>query len=264
MGSVDYPKGKRLAGRVAIITGAARGMGASFARAMVAQGAKVVLGDVLDEEGLSLEAELGASAAYVHLDVTDREHWRHGIDRAVDQFGRLNVLVNNAGILTQGTIGEISQRDWVRTIGVNLTGAFNGIQAALPALRQNAPSSIINISSIAGIKGYPGLAAYTASKFGMRGLTKSVALDLAEAGIRCNSVHPGAVITPMTTGMDMSQSHVAMKRAGHPHELAHVVVFLASEESSYCTGAEFVADGGETAGLASVRVISTIKSPTGE
>ena len=264
MGSVDYPKGKRLAGRVAIITGAARGMGASFARAMVAQGAKVVLGDVLDEEGLALEAELGTSAAYVHLDVTDREHWRHVIDRAVDQFGKLTVLVNNAGVLTQGTIGEISQRDWARTIEVNLTGAFNGIEAALPSLRQNAPSSIINISSIAGIKGYPGLAAYTASKFGMRGLTKSVALDLAEAGIRCNSVHPGAVITPMTAGMDMAQQHVAMKRVGHPHELAHVVVFLASEESSYCTGAEFVADGGETAGLASVTVASTIKSPTGE
>jgi 3alpha(or 20beta)-hydroxysteroid dehydrogenase len=264
MGSVDYPKGKRLAGRVAIVTGAARGMGASFARAMVAQGAKVVLGDVLDEAGLALEAELGASAAYAHLDVTEREHWRHSVDRAVDQFGKLNVLVNNAGILAPGVVGEISQLDWARTIDVNLTGAFNGIQAALPALRGAAPASIINISSIAGIKGYPALAAYTASKFGLRGLTKSVALDLAEAGIRCNSVHPGAVVTPMTAGMDMSQQHVAMKRAGHPHELAHVVVFLASEESSYCTGAEFVADGGETAGLASVSVTSTIRSPIRE
>ena len=263
MGSVDYPKGKRLAGRNAIVTGAARGMGASFARAMVAQGAKVVVGDVLDEEGLALEVELGPSAAYVHLDVTDREHWRHAVDRTVDQFGNLNVLVNNAGILTVGNIDEISARDWTRTIAVNLSGAFNGIQACLPALRESAPSSIVNISSIAGIKGYPGLAAYTASKFGLRGLTKSVALDLAESGIRCNSIHPGAVITPMTAGMDMSQSHVAMKRAGHPHELAQVVVFLASEESSFCTGAEFVADGGETAGLASVTVTSTIKSPTG-
>ena len=262
MGSVDYPKGNRLTGKVAIVTGAARGMGASFARAMVAQGAKVVLGDVLDEEGLALEAELGRDAAYVHLDVTNREHWRHAVDRAVDQFERLNVLVNNAGILKPGGVAECSITDWQHVLEVNLTGAFNGIQVAGAALATAAPSSIVNISSIAGIKGYAGLSAYTASKFALRGLTKAVALDLAESGIRCNSVHPGAVITPMTAGMDMSQSHVAMKRAGHAHELAHVVVFLASDESSYCTGAEFVADGGETAGLASVTVSSTIDSPT--
>lgn len=254
MGSVDYPKGRRLAGKVALVTGAARGMGASFARAMAAQGARVVCGDVLDEEGLAIEAELDGSGSYVHLDVTDRGDWRHAVDHAVDRFGSLSVLVNNAGILAVGDVVDMPVEDWRRVLEVNLTGAFNGIQAAAHALGRSAPASIVNISSIAGIKGYVGLSAYTASKFGLRGLTKAVALDLAERGIRCNSVHPGAVLTPMTSGMDMSQSHVAMKRAGHPHELANLVVFLASDESSYCTGAEFVADGGETAGLATLNV----------
>lgn len=254
MGSVDYPKGKRLAGKVALITGAARGMGASFSRAMVAQGASVVLGDVRDEEGLIIESELGDAAMYVHLDVTNRDDWRHAVDAASARFGALNVLVNNAGILASGDVGDFPRAEWDRVLAVNLTGAFDGIRVALPALKAAAPSSIINVSSTAGLKGYGGLAAYTAAKFGLRGLTKAVALDLGDSGVRCNSVHPGAVLTPMTDGMDMPQAHVAMKRAGHPHELAHLVVFLASDESSYCTGAEFVADGGEMAGLATLTV----------
>lgn len=232
-------------------------MGASFARAMTAQGASVVVGDVLDEVGLMIEAELGEAVAYVHLDVTNRDDWRHAVDTAVARFGKLNVLVNNAGILTAGGVDDFSVSEWDRVLAVNLTGAFNGIQAALPAMRASAPASIVNISSTAGLKGYGGLVGYAASKFGLRGLTKAVALDLGDSGIRCNSVHPGAVLTPMTEGMNMSQVHVAMKRAGHPHELAHLVVFLASDESSYCTGAEFVADGGEMAGLATLTVAST-------
>ena len=254
MGSVDYPPGRRLKGKVALVTGAARGMGASFARAMVAQGASVVLADVRDEEGLAVEAELGEAALFTHLDVTNHEDWRHAVDAAVARFGKLNVLVNNAGILKVGGIDDCSSADWDTVIAINLTGAFNGIRSALPALRASTPASIINVSSTAGLKGYGGLVGYTASKFGLRGLTKAVALDLGEAGIRCNSVHPGAVLTPMTDGMDMTQAHVAMKRAGHPHELAHLVVFLASDESSYCTGAEFIVDGGETAGLATLNV----------
>jgi 3alpha(or 20beta)-hydroxysteroid dehydrogenase len=257
MGSVDYPQGNRLLGKVALVSGAARGMGASFARALVAQGASVVLGDVRDEEGLAVEAELGEAATFVHLDVTNRDDWQHAVDTAVARFGRLNVLVNNAGILTAGSIDNFSRTEWDRVLAVNLSGAFNGIQVALPALKTAAPSSIINISSTAGLKGYGGLVGYAAAKFGLRGLTKAVALDLGESGVRCNSVHPGAVLTPMTDGMDMSQPHVAMKRAGHPHELAHLVLFLASDESSYCTGAEFVADGGEMAGLATLTVVST-------
>ena len=257
MGSVDYPKGSRLVGKVAVVSGGARGMGASFGRAMVAQGASVVLGDVRDEEGLAVEAELGDAAMYVHLDVTNRDDWRHAVDAAVARFGKLNVLVNNAGILTAGGVTDFPPVEWDRVLAVNLTGAFNGIQAALPALRTATPASIINISSTAGLKAYGGLVGYTASKFGLRGLTKAVALDLGDLGIRCNSVHPGAVLTPMTDGMDMSQPHVAMKRAGHPHELAQLVVYLASDESSYSTGAEFVADGGEMAGLATLTVAST-------
>lgn len=257
MGSVDYPMGTRLAGKVALVTGASRGMGASFARAMVAQGARVVCGDVLDEEGLALEAELDGAAAFVHLDVTDREHWRHAVDVAIERFGGLHVLVNNAGILVAGNVADMPTEQWDRAVAVNLTGAFNGIQVASHALQRSAPASIVNISSTAGMKGYVGLAAYTATKFGLRGLTKAVALDLADRGIRCNSIHPGAVFTPMTTGMDLPQTHVAMKRVGHPHEVAHLVVYLASDESSYCTGAEFVVDGGEMAGLASVIVEAT-------
>lgn len=257
MGSVDYPRGNRLVGKVAIVSGAARGMGASFARAMVAQGASVVLGDVRDEEGLAVESELGEAALYVHLDVTNRENWFHAVDAAVSRFGKLNVLVNNAGILTAGGVDDFPHDEWERVIAINLTGAFNGIKAALPALRSSTPASIINISSTAGLKGYGGLVGYTASKFGLRGLTKAVALDLGDSGVRCNSVHPGAVLTPMTDGMDMSQPHVAMKRAGMPHELAHLVVYLAGDESTYCTGAEFVADGGEMAGLATLTVATT-------
>jgi 3alpha(or 20beta)-hydroxysteroid dehydrogenase len=242
--------GTRLAGKVALITGAARGMGESFARAMVAQGARVVLGDVLDDEGAKVAAELDDAAVYVHLDVTDRDQWADSVALAVERFGRLNVLVNNAGIVNFGPIADYTHEQWDTVIAINLTGAFNGMKASVDALVAAAPSSIINVASTAGLQGYPALAGYTASKFGMRGLTKAVALDLGTAGVRCNSVHPGAVATPMTADLDLPQTHVAMRRVGEPEELAHLVVYLASDESSYSTGAEFVADGGELAGLA--------------
>jgi 3alpha(or 20beta)-hydroxysteroid dehydrogenase len=247
---IDHPTGNRLEGKVALITGAARGMGASHARAMVAQGAKVVLGDILDDEGKKLAAELGDTAAYVHLDVSNRDQWAQAVASAVESFGKLNVLVNNAGIATYGPIGEYTPEQWDTTIAINLTGVFNGINAAVEALKAGAPSSIINVSSTAGILGYTGLHGYTASKFGVRGLTKSVALDLGGDNVRVNSVHPGAVETPMTEGLDAHQKHVALRRVGTTMELTHLIVFLASDESSFCTGAEFVADGGETAGLA--------------
>ena len=168
----------------------------------------------------------------------------------MQRYGRLNVLVNNAGIANFGAIGDYAPEQWDRVIAINLTGVFNGIHAAVDALKAGAPSSIINISSTAGLQGYPALVGYNASKFGVRGLTKAVALDLGRHGVRCNSVHPGAVATPMIAGMDMRQKHVAMGRVGEPGELSNLVVFLASDESSYSTGAEFVADGGESAGMA--------------
>jgi len=246
----EYLTGNRLEGKVALITGGARGMGESFARAMVAQGASVVLADVLDEEGTALAADLGEAASYLHLDVTDRRQWAEAVAATVEHHGRLNVLVNNAGIVNFGPIGEYTPEQWDAVIAINLTGVFNGINAAVEALKAGAPSSIINVSSTAGLQGYTALCGYNASKYGVRGLTKSVALDLGTAGVRCNSVHPGAVATPMTADLDLAQSHVAMRRVGQPVELANLVVFLASDESSFSTGAEFVADGGETAGLA--------------
>ena len=248
--SVSYPTGRRLEGKVALISGGARGMGESHARAMVAQGAKVVLGDILDAEGQALAKELGDSAVYVHLDVTSREQWVAAVDTAVKTFGKLNVLVNNAGIANFGPIGEFTPEQWDTVIAINLTGVFNGINAAVDALKAAAPSSIINISSTAGLQGYAALPGYNAAKFGVRGLTKSVALDLGIHNVRCNSVHPGAVATPMTAGLNTAQKHVALRRVGRSEELSHLVVFLASDESSFSTGAEFVADGGETAGLA--------------
>ena len=195
-----YPSGNRLEGKVALISGGARGMGESHARAMVAQGAKVVIGDILDAEGEAVAAELGDAAVYVHLDVTDRDQWAAAVATAVERFGRLNVLVNNAGIATFGPIGEYTPEQWDTIIAINLTGVFNGIHASVEALKAGAPSSIINISSTAGLRGYPSLSGYNAAKFGLRGLTKSVALDLGSANVRCNSVHPGGVTTPDDRG----------------------------------------------------------------
>lgn len=246
----EYSKGTRLAGKVALITGGARGMGESHARAMVAQGAQVVLADVLDEEAEALAAALGDAAIAVHLDVTNREQWAAAVAATLAAFGKLNVLVNNAGIAHFGTIGRYAPEQWDQMIAINLTGVFNGVHACVDALKAAAPGSIINISSTAGLHGYPGLTGYNAAKFGVRGLTKAVALDLGRHGVRCNSVHPGVVSTPMTEGLNATQDHVAMGRIGDPWELSALVVFLASDESSFSTGAEFVADGGEMAGRA--------------
>ena len=248
--TTTYPTSTRLEGKVALISGGARGMGASHARAMVAQGAKVVLGDILDADGEALAVELGDAAAYVHLDVTSRDDWDTAVATALERFGKLNVLVNNAGIANFGTIGEYTAEQWDTIIAINLTGVFNGINAAVDALKAGAPSSIINISSTAGLQGYAALPGYNAAKFGVRGLTKSVALDLGAHDVRANSVHPGVIATPMTEDLDTQQKHVALRRVGQPIELSNLVVFLASDESSFSTGAEFIADGGETAGLA--------------
>ena len=248
--SPQYLTGNRLAGKVALITGGARGLGEAMVRAMVAQGAKVVFSDVLDAEGTALAAELGDSVAYMNLDVTNREQWKDVVDFTVKKFGKLNVLVNNAGIVNFGALEDYSYENWDRVIAVNLTGVFNGMKACVAELKKAAPSSIINISSTAGLHGYTALAGYNASKYGVRGMTKAVALDLGKAGVRCNSIHPGAVLTPMTAGLELPQKHVAMRRIGQPIEIANMAVFLASDESSYSTGAEFIADGGEVAGLA--------------
>lgn len=240
----------RLDGKVALVTGGARGIGAAIAQAMVAEGAKVVIGDVLDREGEALANELGASATYAHLDVTNPDDWDAAVARARTVYGKLNVLVNNAGIGAYAPIEQYSNAEWDKIIAINLTGVFNGIKAAIPALKDARGGSIVNISSMAGLRGEAGMSGYVATKWAVRGLTKSAALEVARYGIRVNSIHPGVVRTPLSAeGPQVSMSHVAMNRIGEAIEIANLAVFLASEESSFSTGSEFVADGGETAGL---------------
>ena len=241
----------KLDGRVALVSGGARGIGAATVRAMSREGASVVIADLLCSEGRALAQEIGSAATYVHLDVTNPESWRTAVGTAVAAYGKLNILVNNAGIAALGAVDELSRADWDRLIAVNLTGVFNGIQAAAPVLRRTGGGSIVNLSSIAGLSGYPGMAGYVAAKYGVRGLTKAAALDLGGYNIRVNSVHPGYTRTPMTADrFAPGVEHVAMHRGAHPAEIAALIVFLASDESSFSTGAEFVADGGETAGNA--------------
>lgn len=238
----------RLDGKVALISGGARGIGAAMARRFLDEGASVVVADVLDDDGARLLAALGGNSRFVHLDVTRPADWDAAVNEAVSTFGGLSVLVNNAGIVNFGRIDEYPHEQWARIIDVNLTGVFNGIKASAAALARAGSASIINVSSIAGVRGYENLSGYTASKFGVRGLTKAAALDLGRDGIRVNSVHPGVIQTPMTEGMSFDTAHIALHRIGQPTEIADLAVYLAGDESSFVTGAEFVIDGGETAG----------------
>jgi len=239
----------RVSGKVALISGGARGMGAAHAKLLIAEGAKVVIGDLLDEVGAATAAELGENARFVHLDVTKPDDWTAAVAVAVEEFGGLDILVNNAGIVNFAPIEEYTLEQWNLIIAINLTGTFNGIKAAIPALKKSGKGSIINISSTAGLKGVAGIPGYTAAKFAVRGLTKEVAIDLGRYNIRANSIHPGNIRTPMTDGLDPDQSLVPLGRMGEALELSNMVLFLASDESSFSTGAEFVADGGETAGI---------------
>jgi len=240
----------RVAGKVALVTGGARGLGAEAVRLLVAEGAKVLVTDILDEDGEALVAELGESAVYLHHDVTDIEQWAAAVAMAEETFGGLDVLVNNAGIADFGSLADFTYERWDRIIAINLSSVFYGMKAALPLLKASTKNpSIINISSTAGLQGYPDLAGYVASKWGVRGMSKTAAIELGPDNIRVNSIHPGMIETPMTEGLAGEQKHVAMHRAGKPFEIGYLVVYLASDESTFCTGAEFIADGGELAGL---------------
>ncbi|WP_278265454.1 glucose 1-dehydrogenase [Nocardia sp. AG03] len=237
----------RLTGKVALISGGARGMGAAHARRFVAEGASVVLGDVLDDDGALVAKELGESAIYRHLDVREPEQWDAAVAAAVETFGGLHVLVNNAGIVNGNRLVDFALDEWQRILDINLTGTFLGMRAAVPAM--TGGGSIVNISSVEGMRGSPGLHGYTATKFAVRGLTKSAALELAAQGIRVNSVHPGLISTPMTEGIPADFLQIPVQRAAEPDEVSALVAYLASDESSYSTGAEFVVDGGLTVGV---------------
>jgi 3alpha(or 20beta)-hydroxysteroid dehydrogenase len=242
----------RLDGKIALITGAARGQGAAAARRFAAEGAKVMLTDVLDDQGKELAAELGAE--YCHLDVSDEDEWAEAVAFTTSTFGDITVLVNNAGVLHFSALTETTLADYQRVIGINQVGTFLGMRAVVESMTRAGGGSIVNVSSVEGLGGMPYLIAYTASKFAIRGMTKVAAMELGQHGIRVNSVHPGAINTPMVgealgRPIDISPigKKVALRRVGQPDDVANVVLFLASDESAYCTGGEFVVDGGATA-----------------
>jgi 3alpha(or 20beta)-hydroxysteroid dehydrogenase len=231
-----------------LITGGARGIGAATARLLAADGAKIMITDVLDEEGRALAAELGDDVAYRRLDVTAEADWAAAVAEAEEGMGGLNALFNNAGIVSWGSIDSATPDDFRRVIDINLTGCFLGIRAVVPAIRRAGGGAIVNTSSTAGLQGYSGIAAYVASKWGLRGLTKAAALDLAPSGIRVLSLHPGPIRTPMTDGMsdDIVQSQ-PIARFGDPDEVARMARFMFTE-ATFSTGTEFVTDGGAVTG----------------
>lgn len=260
----------RLDGKVAIITGAARGMGGVEAHLFVQEGAKVVMADVLDEEGQALAGELGDAARYVHLDVADEAGWQSVLAATLDSFGTPDVLVNNAGVLHVAALVDTEEADLRRVLDINLVGPFLGMKVVGAAMAEAGRGSIVNVSSTGGMIGMSAIPAYVASKWGLRGLTKSAAIELGPRGVRVNSLHPGGVATPMAGVMALVESEPPapgavdadpalaaadersaaqpIARTGRPIEIARLALFLASDESSYCTGAEFVADGGAIAG----------------
>lgn len=239
----------RVDGRVAIVTGGARGLGAAQARLLAAEGASVVVTDVLAEQGRELAGQLGDRARFVDHDVSDAAGWSEVVRAAEDAFGPVSVLVNNAGILREAPLESLDEADYRRVVDVNQVGVFLGMRAVVPSMRRAGGGSIVNISSVAGIVGFPGFLGYVASKWAIRGMTKAAALELAGDRIRVNSVHPGVIDTEMTRGLSAGDAAVAAQpipRKGRPEEIARLVCFLASDESSFSTGSEFVADGGLT------------------
>jgi len=245
----------RLAGKVALITGGARGQGEAEARLFAEEGAQVVIADVLDEAGEKVATQIGEAARYLHLDVTNETEWAEVVEKTVGLFGRLDILINNAGIVRTGYIEEHSLADYMAVVNVNQVGVFLGIRAVAAAMRASGGGSIVNISSNAGLEGVEGVVGYVASKWAVRGMTKTAAIELGKDGIRVNSVHPGGVDTPMLGGDELGHMAASdpfrdqpLPRISQPIEIARLVLFLASDDSSYSTGSEFIADGGRTAG----------------
>lgn len=246
-------KSDRLASVTAIVTGGSRGLGAAFARHIVSHGGKVVVADLLDDEGTQLVDELGVSARYVHLDVTDAAQWASAVAFTVAEFGALTGLVNNAGVATGQFVEHEPVEHFRSVLEVNLVGVFNGIQAVIAPMRAAGGGSIVNISSSAGLFGLALTAGYGASKWGVRGLTKIAAVELGTDRIRVNSVHPGMTYTPMTAQVGIQPGegnypNTPLARVGMPDEIAGAVGYLLSDEATYVTGAEIAVDGGWTAG----------------
>jgi 3alpha(or 20beta)-hydroxysteroid dehydrogenase len=245
----------RLENSIALVTGAARGQGAAIARRFAEEGARVVLADVLDEEGKTVADEIGEVARYVHHDVTEESSWDEAVRTATGDFGGLNVLVNNAGIIRWAPIHKHSLDDYMAVVRVNQVGCFLGMRAVVRTMRDGGGGSIVNTASTAGLEGMAGIVGYSASKFAIRGMTKTAAIELGRWGIRVNAVCPGGINTQMANPFDqpeqeLQKAHLRnpIPRIGTPEEIASLMVFLASDESSYCTGTEFVIDGGYTAG----------------
>jgi 3alpha(or 20beta)-hydroxysteroid dehydrogenase len=251
---------KRLSGKVALVTGAARGMGEAEARLFAAEGARVAVCDVLDAEGKAVAEAIGKDAFYQHLDVTREDEWEAAVAATLRAWGRLDVLVNNAGIAESAPLLEMTLESYRRVIDVNQTGVFLGMKAVIEPMSAAGGGSILNVSSIDGMVGMNNLMGYVASKWAVRGMTKAAAMELAPRRIRVNSIHPGFILTGMGVpdGVDPSEIHgllddytarmAPLGRTGRPEDIARLALFLASDESAYSTGSEFVADGGLIAG----------------
>lgn len=239
--------------KVVLISGGARGMGASHARTLIQGGARVIIGDVAFDDARALAAELGDNCLATRLDVTSEESWASAVDASVDRFGGVDALVNNAGILASVSLEETDPPDWGRVIAVDQTGVYLGMRAVMPTIRSRGGGSIVNISSTAGLVGYADTFAYVAAKWAVRGMSKAAALELADSSIRVNSIHPGDIETDMIAGALPGggsvplPSEIPLGRYGQPTEISHLVAFLVSDFASYITGAEFTADGGYTA-----------------
>lgn len=242
----------RLQGKTAIITGGARGMGAATSRLFVAEGANVVIADILDEEGQALASELGDAALFQHHDVSSEDSWKAVLEAAVSRFGGVQVLINNAGVLMFKSILDTSKADYERVLGINLVGSFLGVKTVGQHMIDNGVAgSIVNISSVDGMKGCNALVSYASSKWGVRGLTQVAAMEFGHRGIRVNSVHPGGVNTVMSNPfeqpkdqIDQAYRDIPLQRISEPEEVARVSLFLASDDASYVTGEEVKVDGG--------------------
>ena len=245
----------RLQGKVAIITGGARGMGAATSRLFAAEGAQVAIADLLDDAGAALTGELGAATRFHQHDVTSEPDWERLVATVEHDFGPIDILVNNAGILLFRSLLETTRAEFERVLEVNLVGEFLGIRAVAPGMIARGKGAIVNISSVDGMKGANGLAAYASSKWGVRGLTRVAAMELGHHGIRVNSVHPGGVDTVMTNHDGRSRDavnerfgNIPLQRVGAPEEVAKATLFLASDDASYLAGAEIAVDGGMLTG----------------